>query len=133
MSGIRAFSPADTAGATDQFQQVCVPAPTAQQYQAINASAITTTSSTAIKAAAGTGIRNYVTDISITNTSATASRVDILDGATVIWSAHIKAGDSYRHNFTTPLRGTANTAINAQCATTATATFVSITGFTAQY
>ena len=47
---------------------------------------LTTTTSTALKAAAGAGIRNYISDITIANTSATGVRVDILDGATVIRS-----------------------------------------------
>lgn len=120
--------------ATDAGERtlVCPYAPPGATIQGGNAAAITGTTSTQIIAADATN-RIYVTNLSITNESAVASRVDILDGATVIWRAHVPANNYYEHTFHVPLRGTVNTALNAQCATTATSTFVSVTGYKATY
>ncbi len=91
---------------------------------------ITTSAATAMMAAGGAGVRNYLHGIQFKNTSATASEIVVLDGATVIWRAHVSAsmtiGDSGK--FDPPLRGTANTALNVQLLTAGTATIVSAHG-----
>lgn len=97
--------------------------------QATNPSAIVNLTSTQILAAAGAGLRNYIQTITCINESATATRVDILDGATVIWRFWMAAGSTQTAEFPTPLRPTANTAVNAQCSITGTSTYVSIAGF----
>lgn len=97
-------------------------------YVVGNTNAITDTTSTQVIAAAG-GVKIHVNSIGIVNTSATGTRVDILDGATVIWRGYVAGTSSYSVTFTYPLIGTTNTALNAQCATTATNTFVSAVGF----
>lgn len=110
----------------------CPYAPPGSQIQGGNAAAITDLTSTQIFSA-DASFRRSITDISITNESAVNTRVDILDGATVIWRAHVAANSHYDHTFNQPLRGTVNTAINAQCATTAASVFVSVTGFNIPY
>lgn len=90
---------------------------------------LTTTASTAIKAAAAAGIRNYLTDIVIANTSATGTRVDVLDGATVIASYWSPPTSSLIHSLTLPKKGTAATALNVQLGTAVTDVRVSANGF----
>lgn len=92
---------------------------------------LSTTAATAVKASAGAGIRNYVTDLSATNTSATAARLEVLDGATVLHTAIIQPGATYDKSFVTPLRGTAATAVNVQLAAAVTDVRVSVQGYAA--
>ena len=89
-----------------------------------------------IKAASGVaGIRNYLTGISITNSSATIpTEVVVKDGLTVIWrgfvGANTLANSVQGVTFPTPLRGTANTALNVACITTAASVYVNAQGYT---
>lgn len=66
-----------------------------------------------VKAAAGAGIRNYVTSVQIINSHATIStEIMIVDGAagTVLWRGWAQAaGGGIACKFDPPLRGTANT------------------------
>jgi hypothetical protein len=84
-------------------------------YAAAAAGILNTTTAVTIKAAAGVGVRNYITDIQIVAEAlGTASEVAIRDGAagTVLWRQKIGTGgqtNGLAINFQTPLRGTANT------------------------
>lgn len=120
--------------ATDAGERVITShfAPPQATISGRNASAIINTTSTQI-IAADASFRRYITDVLITNESATATRVDILDGATVLASCYVGGNNYFEHSFTIPLRGTVNTAVNAQCATTAASVFVTLTGFNAPY
>lgn len=95
--------------------------------------AITGTSDTSVIAAAGAGIRNYVTSITVTNSHATIGTVvELKDGTTVIWRGYAApAGGGFTLSFPAPLRGTANTAINAANVTTGSNTYVSAAGYKA--
>jgi hypothetical protein len=97
--------------------------------------AITDGSSTAVLAAAGSGIKNYVTLIVISNSSATDAEVNIRDGAagTILMTipapankkgAIVPLGD-------TPLPSSANTAICADPDAALSTITVSMVGFTA--
>lgn len=90
---------------------------------------ITGTTSTAIKAAGGTGVKNKLSSYNIVNTAAVASSFNILDGTTVIWTDSVAANSKAQYTFPTPLVGTANKALNIQFATTATSSTVSVTGY----
>lgn len=94
---------------------------------------ITDTTSTSIKAAGSGSIRHYVTSISIMNSHATvATRVDVLDGSTVIWGCPSAAnGGGCTISFPVPLRGTAATALNIKPATTGSAIRACVAGFDA--
>ena len=110
--------------------------PPAAYFTAVSAADIVNTTSTLVKAAAGTGVRYYITAFSVTNSAAAVStRVDLLDGATVIWSCQVgpAATGTCNQLFPTPLRGTTATALNCQAATTAAAVRCSIAGYTATY
>lgn len=90
---------------------------------------LTTTTATAMNAAQAAGIRNYCTGLTISNSSATTTLVQILDGATVIWQAQMAAAANVYVPFETPLRGTAATALNAKLGTAVTSVYVSAQGF----
>jgi hypothetical protein len=94
---------------------------------------LSTATASAARAAGAAGVRNYVTAIQYQNTSATASEIQIQDGATVIWRAQAPAAMALPAmiSFPTPLRGTAATALNVQLITTATSTFVNLQGYQA--
>jgi hypothetical protein len=93
-------------------------------FAVVSASDIINTTSTPI-ASAVPGYRYFVSAISCSNTSAASSRVDLLDGATVMWSGMLPTGSGGKGRvtawFPVPLRGTTNTALNVQMATTAMA------------
>lgn len=78
-------------------------------------------------------MRHYITSLTVVNAHATvATEVVIKDGSTVIHRGYAAAaGGGYTITFPTPLRGTANTALNAACITTGSATHVSASGFSA--
>lgn len=87
-----------------------------------------------IKAAAGAGLRNYLTKIDIKNAHATvATEIVVKDGATVIWRQHFKAVmDSVASiQFPTPLKSTANAALNVAAITTGSAVYVNAQGYVA--
>lgn len=101
---------------------------------AVSGGIVNTTGVTA-KAAAGVGIRNYVTRAEIINGHATVSTdVQIRDGAsgTVLWRGFAQAaGGGCIAVFDPPLRGTANTLIEVACGTTGSATYFNLHGFAA--
>lgn len=104
-------------------------APPVNQRQGITA-AMTGTGDTAVLAAAGASIRNYVTGIHVVNTHATVgTEVQIKDGSTVIDRFFVPALSERDRVYPVPLRGTANTALNAANVTTGSNTYVQAVGF----
>jgi hypothetical protein len=95
-------------------------------------SAVTVITDIVLKATGGASLRNYVTGIQMKNVGAVDTEVVIKDGSTVIWRGFLKAnmitGDVI--NFTTPLRGTLNTAMNFACLTAANV-YISAQGYQA--
>lgn len=84
--------------------------------------------------AAVASTRHYITALQIVNMSTTATEVVIKDGSTVIWRCELDADGGaagISMQFPTPLRGTANTALNVACLTTSTKVFVNAQGFSA--
>lgn len=106
-------------------------------YAAAAGGLVNTTGVTA-KAAAGAGIRNYVSSIQVINSHATIStEVVVRDGAagTVLHRGWAQAaGGGYACKFDPPLRGTANTLVEiAEVTATATAgVLVSLQGYEAE-
>jgi hypothetical protein len=93
-------------------------------------SAITDTTSTQVIAANATKA-TYITDIIVTNSHATVGTfVKILDGSTIVWEGYAAAvGGGFVTSLRTPLVGTSNTAVNAQCVTTGSNVIVSVSGY----
>lgn len=94
---------------------------------------ITDATSHSLVTAPGAGLRNYLTHICITNAGANATRVDILDGATLIYSGFVDANyGGLVLSFPTPLRQPSTaTALNVQCATAGAQVRASACGFAA--
>lgn len=82
-------------------------------------------------AAAGSGVRYYIETFTVSNSSTSVGTdVELLDGATVKYLC--PASPNYGGcavQFPTPIRGTANTAINCRNATTGAAVKCSVSGF----
>lgn len=97
--------------------------------------AITITNSTAdtsLIAAAGAGLKNYIINLTISNSSATATTVTIKDGTTARFNVHVPAGATVSLDAAHPLFvTTANTAVNAACGTAVTSVFVNASGYKA--
>lgn len=93
--------------------------------------AVTDTTSTSVIASAGGSLRNYITQCTGTNSSATTGTfIKILDGASIIYEAYAGiSGGGFVAVFPTPLKGTAATAVNAQAVTTGTNFIVSCSGY----
>lgn len=85
--------------------------------------------STQCIAAAGSGIKTALTDITIANSSATAITVDIKDGSTTKWTFPVPAGAGVVFSFRSPLVGTANTAWNFDPSAAATTVTCSMSGY----
>ena len=102
------------------------------QYAAASGG-ITNTSDNVLTAAAGAGIKNYLTGLSVANANATASEIVIKDGAsTVIWRMYLAANAPIQSiKFVTPLQSSANTALNVACITTGTQTYINAQGYKA--
>jgi hypothetical protein len=93
-------------------------------------SAITNTSDTAVIAAQGAGVRIYVTQMVVLNTSGTATLVNIKDGTTTIYTVNAPAtSGQIALTFPVPLRLAANNALNVACGTTAANVIVSASGY----
>lgn len=120
-------------------KQVNIPhaLPGATWSYAAAAGGLVNTSGVTAKAAAGAGVRNYVTAIQVINSHATIStEVVIRDGAsgTVLHRGWAQAaGGGYAIQFPTPLRGTADTLIEIAevTATATTGVLVNLQGYTA--
>lgn len=85
--------------------------------------------STSCIAAQGAGVKTYLTDVTLTNTSATDIYVEIKDGTTAKWTMPVPAGGGVTHSFRTPLAGTANTAWNFDASAATTTLYCSMSGF----
>lgn len=90
----------------------------------------TGTSNTAVLTAAGAGVRNYVTTISVANTSATDTEVTIKDGTTTLMVLPAPTLGGAVLSLPVPLVGTANTAINFASSDAATTIYVTCVGYT---
>jgi hypothetical protein len=108
-------------------------------YAAAASGIVNTTTAVTIKAAAGAGVKNYLTGLSLTAEAlGTATEFAIRDGAggTVLWRIKIGTGGITTGmfvTFPTPLSGTANTLLEVVTLTASTtgAVYFNATGITA--
>jgi hypothetical protein len=93
--------------------------------------AITDGSSTSVLASPGAGLRNYITSISIANSSATFVTVDLRDGTAgaVLWTVPVPATGGVVYTFPVPLKFSAATAVAADPSASASTITVSVLGF----
>lgn len=99
---------------------------TSQIFVCASTADITNTASTQITgagcAAAGANIRHHVSLLGASNMSATATRVDFLDGSTIIGHCALGQNGNCELSFPLPYPGTAATAINCQNSVNSSAT-----------
>jgi hypothetical protein len=97
---------------------------------------ITSATTTQIQAAGAASVRNYLAGLTITNTGAAGTEVQILDGATVIWDGYVGASTTAASVvnvvFNVPIRGSAATAMSIKTVSGATISlYVSAQGYQA--
>lgn len=125
----------DIATTTDQAMIVKPFAvPELDWSSASSASGIVNTADVVLAAAAGPSIRRYITSMTVQNASATVSTEVVLkDGATIIWRGFVGAQTLLNSvvgvTFASPLKTTANAALNFACITTGAAVYVNAQGF----
>lgn len=92
---------------------------------------ITDGSSTSVLASPGAGLRNYITSISIANSSASFVTVDLRDGTAgaVLWTVPVPATGGVVYTFPVPLKFTGATAVAADPSAAASSITVSVLGF----
>lgn len=96
------------------------------------AGGIVNTTDVPLVAAAAAGLRRYITSMTLSNNSATATEAVLKDGATIIWRGMLPANaGNFLVTFENPLKTTAATALNFACITTAAAVYVNAQGYTA--
>lgn len=106
-------------------------APPINQVQGTTA-AMTGTADTQVVAAPGASIRNYITNLTLTNSHAAVGTViNIKDGSTVIDQIYVPALKTESIRYLIPLKLTANAILNVANVTTGSNTFVTATGFKA--
>ena len=85
--------------------------------------------STQVLAAGAAGIKHYITDVTIVNTSASTIYVELKDGSTAKWVFPVPATGGVTHSFRVPLAGTAATAWNFDPSAATTTIYCSVTAF----
>lgn len=85
--------------------------------------------STQVIAAGAAGIKHYITDVTITNTSSSNIYVELKDNTTVKWTFPVPANGGVTHHFRSPLAGTAATAWNFDPSAAASTVYCSASGF----
>jgi hypothetical protein len=97
------------------------------------AGGITGTADVVLAAAAGAGLRRYLTSLQLKNAGTVATEVVVRDGASVIWRGHLGAamGATDTHVFADPLRSSPNAALTIACLTAGAQVHADAQGFTA--
>jgi hypothetical protein len=92
---------------------------------------VTTNTQTAIRGAQGADIRQNVTQITYQNTNATATTLTIQDASATLIAISVPASMTLAQQLTfpTPLRGSANAALNYTAGTTGASVLLNVTGF----
>lgn len=85
--------------------------------------------STQVLAAGATGIKHVITDVMLTNMSATGIYVELKDGSTVKWTFPLPANSGVSKTFTTPLKGAAATAWNFDPSAGVSTVYCSVAGY----
>lgn len=89
-------------------------------------------SSTEVIGAQGVGVKTCITDVTLTNTSATAVYVELKNGSTSKWTFPVPANTAgVTHSFATPLVGAENAAWNFDPSSAVSTVICSLNGFKA--
>lgn len=114
-------------------KQIVLPYAIPENFVSGLTAAITGTAATSVIATPGASIRNYITNVLVTNSHATVGTVvELLDNTTAIYRGYAApAGGGFSLTFPVPLKCTANVAFQAQNITTSSNTYVSASGYKA--
>lgn len=93
--------------------------------------ALTTTTATALQAAAAAGLKRHITALQAINTGASITDLIILDGATERWRLPLPVNVPVAFEFPTEIQTTAATALNVNLGTAVTSVRVNAQGYTA--
>lgn len=85
--------------------------------------------STQVIASSGSGVKTYLTDVTLTNTSSSNIYVEMKDGSTAKWTFPVPANGGVTHHFASPIAGTAATAWNFDPSAATTTVYCSASGF----
>jgi hypothetical protein len=107
--------------------------PETEWFYVAAAGGITNTTDVVLAAAAGPGLKVYLTSLQLKNTNATATQVVVKDGSTIIWRGHASASPLTTDSivFASPIHTSNNTALNIACVTTGAALLVNAQGYIA--
>ena len=92
---------------------------------------LTTTTASALQAAAAAGLKRHITALQAINTGASVTDLIILDGATERWRLPLPVNVPVTFEFPTELQTTAATALNVNLGTAVTSVRVNAQGYTA--
>lgn len=94
---------------------------------------LATTTSTQVIAAAGAGVRNFITGVQISNTGSTATLITFQDGSggTTLGYTIAPAGGGSNITYQVPIKTSSNTAFFVACASTSTSVYISAQGYKA--
>lgn len=114
-------------------KQIVLPYANPENFVSGATSDITNTTATSVIAAAGAGVRNYITQILVTNSHATVGTfVNITDGSggTILYTGYAAAaGGGFAVTLPVPIKTTANTALYCACVTTGSNVRVCASGY----
>lgn len=118
--------------ATSKSGRVLVTPAPADTFVSGNASA-TNTTDTSVVAAAGVGLKNYITNISVANTGSSTTLITLKDGSggSTLWYTIAPAGGGSNIALDVPIATTANTALYFAAGTASTTVYVSAIGYKA--
>lgn len=107
------------------------PAP-AETFVSGNAS-VAGTGDTSLVSAAGVGLKNYITNISVANTGSSATLITLKDGnaGSTLWYTIAPAGGGSNIDLEVPIVTSSNTALYFACGTSSTTVYVSASGYKA--
>lgn len=114
-------------------KQIVLPYANPELFISSSLAAITNSTTHSLFAAQGAGVRTYITQLIVTNSHATVGTlVSINDGAsgtTLAQGYCAPAGGGFTATFPVPLKGTANTLVEAICGTSGANVYVSGSGY----
>lgn len=130
LSGVTLVAADDRADATADLDGALIVRGNYALGDLVNGNASNTDgTSTSVLSAGAAGVKHYITDVTITNTSSSNIYVELKDGSTAKWTFPVPANGGVTHHFASPLPGTAATAWNFDPSAAATTVYCSVAGF----
>lgn len=112
-------------------KQINMPFANKENFTSAGGSAVTAATNTSLIAAAGSGIKIYLTGFSCSNTGASTSLITFTSGSggTILWTTINPAGSGSNQQIVPPVATAANAALFFTTATASTSQYCSVTGY----